>query len=184
MEVRRLDMTDTHVTPLEKIADRLQELEDQGAVADVLYRYGHSIDYGLEQEWLDCFTDDAEFRVIPSRREVFDEQVRVGLQPVQRKGREQLAKFIGAHTRPPERFHKHLVMEPRIHINGDEAEAHSYFVRIDANPSDTGTLIRSFGRYRDRLVRCSDSKWRIRERVAEPDAFIGVQADGRLRGPG
>jgi hypothetical protein len=67
-------------------------------------------------------------------------------------------------------------------VRGNDAEAHSYFVRLDAKPDDTSTLARSFGRYRDKLIRNGDGRWRIRERVAEPDAFLGVEADARLGG--
>ena len=42
---------------------RLAALEAERAILRTLYRYGHSIDYGLEQEWVDCFTEDGVFDV-------------------------------------------------------------------------------------------------------------------------
>jgi hypothetical protein len=84
---------------------------------------------------------------------------------VRHEGREALAAFAASHSRPPERYHKHCIVEPRIEIDGDEATAETYFLRLDEE--DDARVIRSFGRYHDRLVRCPDGRWRFRERIAE-----------------
>jgi 3-phenylpropionate/cinnamic acid dioxygenase small subunit len=148
------------------MATELASLRDEQAVLDTLYRYSHCIDYGREEEWVDCFTDDG---VWDSRRSPIAARGVPG-RPGQSwvvQGREQLAKFVASHTRPPQAWHKHLLCEPRVELSGDRAEVDSYFVRIDVDP--TGSFIRAFGRYRDSLVRCPDGRWRINHRIAEID---------------
>jgi hypothetical protein len=52
-------------------------------------------------------------------------------------------------------------------VDGDRCVVHSYFMVLTAHP--TGSFVRVFGRYRDRLVRCPDGRWRFEERVCEID---------------
>jgi len=40
---------------VQELVRRLAALEAERAILRSLYRYGHSIDYGLEREWVDCF---------------------------------------------------------------------------------------------------------------------------------
>ena len=130
------------------------------AVLSTLYRYGHSIDYGLEEDWLDCFAADG----------TFDVRYRVGAKPSRRyQGRHELAGFIAGHSRAPHRWHKHLLFEPLVTVEGDRARALSYFARLDAD-GDAVPFVRAFGRYFDELVRGSDGRWRFVERVAEVEA--------------
>jgi hypothetical protein len=63
------------------------------------------------------------------------------------------------------------VLNPLIDVTDDVATASSYYVRLDEHPD--GPYIRVFGRYRDRLVRCQDGHWRIRERLAESESSAG-----------
>src|SRR4029077_19266538 len=100
----------------------------------------HSIDYGREAQWIDCFTPDAVWEVR-----------RPGEKTWRYEGHEALTKFIPTHPRAPEDWLKHLNLEPQITISGDRAEVESYVVRIDEHP--TGPYIQVFGRYLDTLVR-------------------------------
>lgn len=126
-----------------------------------LYRYGHSIDYGLEEDWVDCFTEDGVFDVRHSGTESESHRY---------QGRVALAEFVSRHTRAPDRYHKHILVEPVVEISGDRASVRSYFTRLDA--ADDGTpFIRAFGRYIDELVREADGVWRFRERIAEVEGF-------------
>jgi hypothetical protein len=153
---------------------RLQALEDRQAILDTLHRYGHALDYGLEDEFLDCFTDDAVWDTEPMTPAVRAEQLRVGRLPANHVGRDELQAFVQRHSRAPQRWHKHLVVGPLIEIHGVEAQVTSYFLRVDANRSDTGAHIRASGRYRDRFVRCDDGCWRIAARLAETEAFVAL----------
>ncbi len=144
---------------VQELIRRLAALEVERAILRTLYRYGHSIDYGLEQEWVNCFTEDG----------VFDVRRRVGPASVRYEGRAALAAFIAQHTRAPGRYHKHMLMEPAIIVNGEQATVQSYFTRLDAT-RDGRPFIRAFGRYLDRMVKGVDGVWRFTERVAEVEA--------------
>jgi len=145
---------------VQELVRRLAALEAERAILRTLYRYGHSIAYGLEQEWVACFTEDG----------VFDVRRRVGSASVRYEGRAALAAFIAQHTRAPGRYHKHMLMEPVISVNGDQATVQSYFARLDATAAGR-SFIRAFGRYLDRMVKDPDGVWRFKERVAEVEAF-------------
>lgn len=136
------------------IEERLRLLEDERSILDTLYRYGHAIDYGLREEWLDCWTETA---VLRWPHESYT-------------GHDEIGGAFDGHSHAPERFHKHLLIEPRIRVDGDRATSDSYFSRLDAGPS--GPSVRSFGRYRDVLVRCADGQWRLQERNTERESLI------------
>jgi ketosteroid isomerase-like protein len=140
---------------------RLRLLEEERSILRTLYRYGNAIDYGQTDEFLDCYTDDAvfEFHAVnpPS----------AGGERLMRRfaGREQLAEFFAGHTHAPDRYHKHMLVEPVVDIIGDDARVQSYFARIDE--ADGRVIIRAMGRYLDKLVKCPDGVWRITERICE-----------------
>ena len=94
--------------------ERLRLLEDERAILETLYAYGHGLDYGLEDDFMVCWTEDA------------------------------------------------VLLWP------DRASAESMFARLDDYAC--GPAVRSFGRYRDSLVRCADGHWRFTERFAEREA--------------
>jgi len=142
------------VMGMEELEKRLQALEDERSILDTLYRYGHSIDYGWRAEWLDCWTPDAVL--------VWPHHTFTGL--------EEIGQAFDDHSHAPEAFHKHLLIEPRVKLAGDNATADSYFARLNNSPE--GPVTRSFGRYRDRLVRCQDGQWRMEHRVCERESLI------------
>jgi ketosteroid isomerase-like protein len=146
---------DSRVAALER---RLAALEDERGVIATLHAYGHAIDAGDEERWLDCFAEDGRFSASGENREKMGFDVR---------GREQLAAFIAAHTRRPEQFHQHLVVEPVIEIDGDRARCTSYFLVLMRH--ERMPRIRAFGRYEDELVRGADGRWRFRHRHATID---------------
>lgn len=146
------------------LEDRLRRLEDEQGILDALYGYGHNLDYGHEDAWIDCWTEDA----------VLDWPGRALM-----RGHAELRAGFRNHTHAPAAYHKHLVVEPRITIEGDRATVFSYYARLDRYTE--GPKIRAFGRYRDVLVRCADGKWRIKERFPEIESIrktapIGVEA--------
>lgn len=139
---------------------RLALLEAERAVVRNLHRYAHAIDYGDEDAWVDCFTEDG----------VFDIRARLSHQPNRViRGREELKAFIARHTRAPELWHKHLLVEPLVEVDGDTATCVSYLAVLMEHENQP--LLRVFGRYRDRLVRCPDGRWRFAERVADVESM-------------
>jgi SnoaL-like domain len=149
------------MTDLDGLARRLRVLEDERGVLATLHRYGHTLDYGAEAGWVDCFTADARYEVrgpgsgTAGSVRAYD-------------GRDALAAFAARHTRAPERFHKHVVVDPIIAVDGDHATAVSYFLRLD--DVDGERVVYAFGRYRDELVRADDGQWRFAVRVAEVES--------------
>jgi hypothetical protein len=140
---------------------RLRVLEDERAILQTLYQYGHAMDYGPDADFIDCFAADG----------VWDVRMRKALNGAFTcVGHDEIAASLGTQTsvRAPALYAKHLLIEPRIVLNGDEASVQSYFVRIE--PRDAGpTQIVASGRYLDHLIRCDDGRWRIIQRIAEID---------------
>jgi hypothetical protein len=146
---------------------RVSALEGERGVLDLLGRYGHAIDYGLEEEWVDCFEPDGTFEMRHRTAESGSSQSgRWDAGDRRLEGKAALLSFVERHTRAPDVFHKHVVADPRIAMDGDSATVASYFLFVMEEPGGR-IAIGSFGRYRDRVVRGADGRWRFLERVAE-----------------
>jgi ketosteroid isomerase-like protein len=135
------------------IEERVRFLEDERAILQTLYMYGHGLDYGLEDEYRDIWLEDAVL-AWPERPPF--------------EGRDAIMAAFNKHTHAPDVFHKHFMVEPRIAIEGDRATVDCYFARLDNYPD--GPEVKSFGRYRDVLVRCDDGRWRFKERRNERES--------------
>jgi hypothetical protein len=151
------------MTDVATLAARLDTLEQERGVLQLLHTYGQTIDYGEEERWVDCFTEDG----------IFDIQSSLGHMPSRFvEGREALRTFISRHTRAPELWHKHMMVEPLISVDGDRGTCSCYFLVLMADPGDGDTpVVRVFGRYVDDLERGSDGKWRFKHRKAEVEAM-------------
>jgi hypothetical protein len=132
---------------------------ERDAVLVALLRYCRAIDLGHQAEWVDCFTAEGVFDV-RSHLERFV--------PIRCDGRAQLEAFIARHTAPPEVFHKHIYLMPDIAVDDGTATAAGYFIHLIDHEGET--VMQSYGRYRDRLTRCEDGRWRLVERVAHVEA--------------
>ena len=147
-----------------KLEARVKRLEDEREILINLYQYGHSHDYGPLEEFLDCFVEDGTWE--RHRRDTAGQR-----QPARvYQGREALTSYFHSHKHAPDIYYKHLVLEPRITLAGDEANVLSYFVKIDEHPD--GPYLYAFGRYRDHLVRCPDGRWRFKRRIAESEDVL------------
>jgi ketosteroid isomerase-like protein len=138
---------------LAALESRVRLLEDERAILHTLYTYGHGIDYGLEDEYADCWVPEAVL-YWPARDPLV--------------GREAIMHAFRQHTHAPDKYHKHFIAEARIVIDGDRATSDCYFTRAD--DYDVGPQMRSFGRYRDILLRGEDDRWRFLERRCEREA--------------
>lgn len=138
------------------IEARLARLEHERQIIRTLHAYGHAIDYGDEDGWVDCFTEDG----------VFD--VRGRIQRLVR-GRDELRRFIALHSHAPDAWHKHFMVEPLVVLEDGVATCSSYFTVL----RDQGgvPVVGVFGRYLDRLVLEADERWRFAERVVEVEIW-------------
>jgi 3-phenylpropionate/cinnamic acid dioxygenase small subunit len=160
-------MTASDESRLAALLARVEVLEQQQSILDLLYRYGHAIDYGLEKEWVDCFTPEGAFDMrhrltagsgtSPNGQwDTIDQRL---------EGHDALLGFVAGHTRAPDRYHKHVVVEPRITLEDSEARVESYFMFVHEH--DGRAEVGAFGRYKDVVTRGADSRWRFVERIAE-----------------
>jgi hypothetical protein len=141
-----------------ELGQRVQRLEDERAVLETLYSYAHGLDYGPEDEFVDVFTADGEWRRVPS---TLPERAFSGVSGLRTMYRD--------HTHAPDYFHKHVVVNAVVKVNGDQASARSYLVFVPADKD--GPYVRAFSRCNDELVRCKDGRGRIHRRRAELEAW-------------
>ncbi len=135
-------------------------LEDKFAIIDRFYAYVYALDETIDAQWLDCFTDDGTLRY---KRSVDSDELVIDVQ-----GKERLTEWISNHKPSGRRrgipgpLH-HLVTNPRVtRLDGDRAEAVTYFVRVVR--SSAGLLENCMtGRLHGRLRRCDDAAWRFEE---------------------
>jgi len=151
------DDTTARIVSLEK---RVAILEHEREILNTLYRYAHAIDYGDEVAWVDCFVESGIFdvRLTPVTDPAAERMIYV-------VGHSALAEFIRQHPRAPNVLHKHLLLNPRIDLNGSTAGVQSYFeLLLERNRE---RQIFCFGRYLDELSLCDDGRWRFTLRRAE-----------------
>jgi ketosteroid isomerase-like protein len=133
----------------------LQELLDERDILRTLHRYAHTLDAGDYAGFADCFTEDAVYG-----------STRNGPMAT---GRAELEDFAKRYQHAPAAFHKHVVVDPLINVDGDGASVRSYYFFIQDRPS--GPFIASYGTYADRLVRGADGCWRLASRTIESEAM-------------
>lgn len=155
---------------LEAIERRVAQLERRQAIVETLQRYATAIDYGLDEDWLDCFLPDGVFEVRPRLAPAFRVEGQAALRP-----------FIALHTKAPSRWHKHLITQHRIEVDerSGDARVQSYILRVDED-DDAQPKLWVFGRYLDELRLCADGRWRFSLRVieiegAQPAAWAPLQ---------
>jgi len=160
---------------LEDVQARLATLEADRDILRNLYAYSHHLDLGHDEQWADTFADDGaiDIRYLPAKLPIA--RVAEGSRHasgVRHTGRRQLLAFVAGHDHPPAHVFKHLMIEPRITVDGDVASGVAYLVRVD--DVDGVPRITSFGRYVDSYRRVGPGEWRIAERVVELEgAFPG-----------
>src|ERR1700733_11857129 len=137
---------------------RVETLEAQRDILQRLYMYGPALDYGQEEAFVECFTDDGIFEGMGHPRHK------------SYQGGKQLAAFAAQHTRAPAHIHKHCVIDPVIDVRGNEASSTAYFARLDLEAE--GPVVHAFGRYHDELLKEADESWRFARRTCEIEALV------------
>lgn len=158
-----------------ELRKRVAELEAERSVLNRLHLVHHALANQLRDLWLECFADDAVFASFrPDESCAF-----------QLEGHAQLEGWFDAQggVAPGER---HALLNPLVSVEDDTAQAESFFITLQQEGESL--VVRASGHYSDRLVRCADGKWRIRERHAETrlgslprDALQALQAIEELK---
>jgi ketosteroid isomerase-like protein len=144
----------------ERLTARLEQIVAEHEIARTISAYAHAVDYGDAEQVVDCFTEDGVFEV-RSRRPGY---------PSRRiEGRQSLREFFGARTLPQDVGDKHLALQHRIALRGDEATCESYLVVV--RDEDEEPVVAYAGRYHDVLVAEPDGRWRIRERIGHVESM-------------
>lgn len=147
----------------------IQSLIAEREILRTMAQYSQAIDYNLEDEWVDCFTEDGVYApggaVLPEsvmsiRRDLNGRDALQGFV----KRRVELDKQVKRSA-----FNKHIPLVPLIKVNGESATVVSHFVGFAAD--DGVPVVRDLGRYRDTFVKCADGRWRIKERIFEAEAL-------------
>ena len=140
------------------LTERLDRLEAERAIVATLSAYGHALDYGDRDQFLGCFTKDAAY-VVAMRIDTEN--------GFEFHGHDELTGYFDNHTHAPAAWHKHITTNSIVTVDGDQATANSYFVRVDASAEAGAAFIVASGRYLDELVRDATGNWRIRSRRCE-----------------
>jgi len=136
----------------------LRAILDEREIMRTLHRYLRALDDGLEDEWLDVFTDDA----------AYDTYLADGSLYVRLTTRQEFVDFLAGYPRTPVVAPKHVMVDPFIDIDGDDAHVEATWLFFNQQPGGTPAVL-AWGRYRDRLRR-EGSTWRIAERVCLTEA--------------
>jgi ketosteroid isomerase-like protein len=143
------------MTESNDLGARLQALLDERAIVDVLYRWSDAFYQADWEAVLDCFTEEGAFSMTRKAGDAPNLEL---------AGREQLTAWFEEHeARVPAGKASQVLAQPRVVVDGDTAEARSFFVVIH-NIDGAPTLF-STGRFHDRLERCPDGRWRIASRA-------------------
>jgi hypothetical protein len=148
---------------------RVQELEDDRAIRDLLARYGFTADNCQDEAFTELYTADGAIRVAANAkaREAFG----VG-EWIEYENRDGIHRFIthpkGHHR--PELYGRSMHLQGNnlvTYVDGDEAVASSYQVAIAVDADGTRVLSAGNNQWQLRKV---DGSWLIRERRG---AYLG-----------
>jgi hypothetical protein len=140
-------------TTTQDLARDVALLKAERDIWHTMNRYSWAIDYGREEDYLDCFTEDGVYQVRGFRN---GEAKRF-------EGRETLRAYFRA--RSPKSQQKHISTTPQMEVNGDSATVETFFIGFNANDGVPQLFL--IGRYVDTMHRDSDGTWRIAERIFE-----------------
>ena len=127
------------------------------AIEQVLYRCSHAVDRGEIEKTMALFHPDARLVI------TWEENGR-------HEGHDEIRKWFENYeriVRGAVNYMRHRITCPVIDVDGDSASACSY-LEVEAAGKNTGTVVKTAGRYEDTLVR-TDSGWRIAEKVIYMD---------------
>lgn len=148
---------------------RVQELEDDRAIRDLLSRYGFTADNCQDEAFVRLYTDDGRIKVAASEKAKANFGVDEWIEYQDHEGiRDFITHPKGHHS--PQLYGKSMHLQGNnfvTHIRGDEAIACGYQVAIAVD--ENGPRVLSAGNNEWQLRRI-DGEWRIKERRG---AYLG-----------
>lgn len=134
------------------MASELPSFETYLSIVHLKHRYCYRIDDGAYEEWIDLFTDDGVFGIEGQDR--FE-------------GRDELRRFATEVFDEEYAYTAHIVANPIISVDGDEATGRWYlYLPYARNDGATGWRQH---RYAD-VYRRVDGEWRVAEAIVKPVA--------------
>ncbi|MGD9997457.1 MAG: nuclear transport factor 2 family protein [Ilumatobacteraceae bacterium] len=150
----RSPMDPAPTTVIDRLAARLQVLEDKDAIWNLFMTYKRHLDARDFRAYASLFTDDAVWGGNLGRA--------VGPKEIE----ELLVRTLEVYPSDLERTH-HLVMNPVITVDGDSAKAKSNWGYMTRSETDA-PVFEMLGRYSDELRRTPDG-WKFSRRIAYSD---------------
>ena len=133
----------------EELEERLERVEALEAIRRVLADYALFHDQRRHSEMLTLFEDDCKLEVSGFPEQIPDAHV---------QGKDAIFEYYGGDRGPddpPSQFHfKHVISNPQIVLDGDQATVVAYF-------DVTGLEVVQTGLYQERLRRGDDGQWRF-----------------------
>lgn len=137
------------------IEERLQRLEDLEEIRDLVKDYARHLDFRDFDAYSALFSREGEWAGASGRAST----------PAGIKG--MLEERITPRAEAPGETHFHLIADPQIVLDGDDATARTTWALIVRGADDTPVL-RFYGHYADTLVR-EDGRWRFAQRLTYTD---------------
>jgi hypothetical protein len=141
------------MTEIASLAGRVQQLEDQAAVADAARRIGWLIDHGTVAELRGCLAADA---VIESLTPGGDVRNRY-------EGEEGLQRYCAQVTAESSRPKMHVINIISAQVSGDTADLVAYYVRLSSPQGEP--QLAAYGHYFDSFRR-DGAQWLLAHRQA------------------
>lgn len=171
-------MTD-HDSDFDVLRRRVERLEDEREIRELMSSYGYHADAARDEAWLQQWTEEGRMDISTA-----DHDGPGYRDKIQFVGKEQLRAFIeddqGHHL---EGFYRHSLHlqgnNVSVRIDGDEATALSYSILLQQVGAELRTLGAGVNRW---LFRRVDGRWRIHERrrreVGHPESSQVLSWDG------
>jgi hypothetical protein len=138
-----------------KLEARIEELEDERAIRELLARYGYNADCCRDEAYVDLYTEDGAI------------EVAAGANHFRHIGKDQIRGFIkdpNGHSAPGF-YGKAMHVQGNnvvVHVHGDEATVNSYSIVLHGDGSMTPKLLTAGNNQWE--LRKVDGRWLIVER--------------------
>lgn len=165
-------MTSELEARIAKLEARVQELEDERKIRELLSRYGFNADCHRHQAWVDLYTDDGVFDLSVGNAGKIEGVLHL-------EGKRALTDFI-TRSRPADLWGKVMHCQGNnvvAHIDGEEAVVDSYSLVVQGDGPNVSLVSAGNNQWRMRKV---NGKWLFKERrrrqIGDPDYTTNLDA--------